>query len=233
MPEFDGMEPINFRVSMRNLTRNFHFWRTVEYKGIISSNSFTVRNMPSGVKSQFRVAAFNHGGWSIWSESTEYVCPGEKLAPLGFYSKWSRISEGGPLAVIDRMKAYPLVREDIQSGLRLLIAFGQKNDGFHKGKMQVIVAKTALDTLSTYKDDPEVLAQCFTVLGYAMRGKHFEAVEQDILNFGLPNITESCYQKFRNSTKVVGAIVFLQSCVSVDIQLISEQSNPRDTVESL
>ena len=226
-PPFDGRSATSYRVFMRNLTRNFAHWNAIPYRGSLTKNTLIVRNLPSGVRCQFRVQGYSQGGWSAYSEASVYVCPGDAFKPLDFHAKWSKISLGGPLAVVDRLRAYPFVREDWIKGMHLLLVFGQKEDGFHKGKIQLEVASEGLKALETYREDPQVIPVALKVLGYSLRGTHFEAVEREMLAQGLSTQGERCLTHFRHNTDVVGALVFLQSCLSPGITVIppAEHSN--------
>lgn len=168
-PEFDGALALNFRVSMRNSTRNFNHWKKVDYPGIISPIRFIIRNMPSGVHSKFRVEAFNRGGWSNSSDETEYFCPGLTLLPADPCAKWNRIAKGGPLSVVDYLMQFPFLREDCLRGLRLLIVFGQRDDGFHKGLIQLKVARVCTKAILIYKNDPEVNAYISSIIIHAFK----------------------------------------------------------------
>ena len=157
VPEFDGAPSINYRVQMRNLTRNFNLWKQVDYRGVITPLSFKIRNMPSGVHSKFRVEAFNQGGWSAASEETEYVCPGSAVTQPSKGVGWNRMAMGGSLSVVDHMSRHPYSREDALRGLRLLVVFGQRDIDFHKGKIQLKVAQRCIEALKTFRNDPEVI----------------------------------------------------------------------------
>lgn len=222
-PAFEGLPPTFYRLSMKNLTRNYNHWNYVDSKGAIAAQKFIVRNLPSGIQCTFRVEAFSRGGWSTASQDTGYVCPGEKFVPIDFYTRWTRLAAGGPLAIMDRMAAVPCVREENIRGLQLLVVFGQKDDGFHKGKMQLRAVEVAIRTLKIYKEDPQIIPSAVILLGYSLRGQHYQAIEQEILKNEIPKMMITYYIKFRNNTSIVNAIVFLQQCLTVDIAIIPEE----------
>lgn len=88
-PPFDGVPPLYYRLFMRNVTRNFSHWEEVYYPGRkIFTTKFLVRNLPIGVACQFKVEAFNHGGWSLCSEFSAYVTPGEDSLPISKAMRW-------------------------------------------------------------------------------------------------------------------------------------------------
>jgi hypothetical protein len=218
-PAFDGIAPTHYRISMRNLTRNYHMWSVIPYKTAITTQFFAVRNLPSGIKCQFRVEALNEGGFSSPSEPSPYVCPGETYAPIDFFTRWNRLAQGGPLAVIDRMKVCPLVREEYLQGLKLLVVFGQKDDGFHKGRIQISVAKACIYGLQVYTNDPDIVQAAIRALAYSLRGPNFQLVEDNITKEGTINLCAKYFNTFRNNTSIIMALGFLESCLSNDMVL--------------
>ena len=75
-----------------------------------------MRELPSGVPCQFRVRAYNSGGWGELSEATLMVCPGEDQTPMETMRKWKKLKQGGPLMIIDRLQEYPKHRLDQLKG---------------------------------------------------------------------------------------------------------------------
>ena len=81
-PAFDGISPSKYRLYMKNVTKNFNKWNVVYHPGDIRINTFVMKNLPLGVACQFRVQAFNVGGWGKLSEESRFVIPGEDLEPV-------------------------------------------------------------------------------------------------------------------------------------------------------
>lgn len=175
---------------------------------------------------------FSHGGWSAPSAATAYVCPGQKDNPVDFTTRWSRIAIGGPLSIIDRLKAHPHVREDYIRGLQLLIVFGQREDGFHKGAVAIGVATTAIQGLKIYLEDPLIIPAALLVLGYASRSAQYAVVEQMVVEGNVVAFCRQYHTLFRHDTKVIIAISFLQSCLSI-VTLIPDGEADDGEVEFL
>ena len=163
---FDGIAPTKYMIYMRNVSRNFNDWRPIYYPGIIALNQFLVRNLPQGVPCQFKVAAFNNGGWSCRSEETDLIIPGEEQMPLTTNRRWRRLVLGGPLAVIDRMQLYPFHLLDILKGLEKLLCFSQQEGGVHfdKGMISEKAALTAIYAIQCFPGNPDVAAYSFALL---------------------------------------------------------------------
>ena len=94
---------------------------------------YKIRDLPSGVPCTFRITGYNNGGWGMPSEETPFITPGEEYNPLPTLKKWSKLSLGGPLAIIDRMQLYPNHRDEQVAGLKKVYSFAMKSGGFHKG----------------------------------------------------------------------------------------------------
>jgi hypothetical protein len=73
---FAGVEPSKYQVDVRSNTRVCHMWKICPSPTDIVRPAFIVRGLPSGVPCQFRVKAFNNGGWS------KYVSGHTCLYPL-------------------------------------------------------------------------------------------------------------------------------------------------------
>jgi hypothetical protein len=61
----------------------------------------TVKNLPIGIPFDFRVKAYNSGGWSQFSESSTRVTPGKEYDPISMETRWALINQGGVLSIID------------------------------------------------------------------------------------------------------------------------------------
>ena len=72
-PDFDGVPPHKYDIEVRSKTRVYKTWRKVKTPASVTKTSYTVRELPSGVACQFRIRAFNNGGWSKYSQPTAMV----------------------------------------------------------------------------------------------------------------------------------------------------------------
>lgn len=110
MPPFDGIAPSRYEIYMKNVSRTYSDWRPINYSGIINYNKFLIRDLPSGVPCQFRVRAYNNGGWGAQSEPTLLTTPGEQFVPMSSKMRWKRLNMGGVLMILDRLRLYPYHR---------------------------------------------------------------------------------------------------------------------------
>lgn len=94
MPLFDGAPPLKYKVYMKNISRTFNKWFEVHYPGDITKPTFLVRNLPAGIACQFKVKAYNNGGWGELSDESNLATPGEDLSPVPDSQRWLRIREG-------------------------------------------------------------------------------------------------------------------------------------------
>lgn len=133
-PMFDGVPAKKYKIYMRNVSRCFNEWHPIAHSRDIETQKFTIRNLPAGVQCTFRVRGFNNGGWGMYSEETAMICPGEDQIPIPNHVRWKKLTMGGTLAIIDRLKLYPDHRHEYITGLRKILAFAMQNNGFHKGE---------------------------------------------------------------------------------------------------
>lgn len=222
-PPFDGVKPFKYRLQMQNVTRNFHHWEEVYYPGEIRKSKFIVRNLPMGIACQFRVCAFNNGGWGKYSEPTAYVTPGEENAVLPDHLRWKRLTQGGPLAILDRMELYPKHRNELHEGLKKLLAFGLCNSGFKSTQTSLHVAKTCMNILKEFKTDPELFAQALEVIRWALHGKAERKARFLCTSEGIEGIISEGLAVFRHNGAVVNAIQAVRSStLSKYIQPVGE-----------
>lgn len=167
--EFDGVPPHKYEIEVKNKTRVYKVWRRVITPADITKTAYTVRELPSGVPCQFRVRAYNNGGWSKFSLPTRMVTPGEHLTPLPTISRWMRITQGGPFAAVDIMNAHPLDRMEHVRGMKLLYAFAVENNGFLKGTLQLKAAHAACHCLINFHHDIELARLAFLTLLYCTK----------------------------------------------------------------
>ena len=210
-PTFDGIPPSKYKVAMMNVTRNFNVWADVYYPGDITKTRFLVRNLPMGIACQFKVAAYNNGGWGEYSDPTTHVVPGEKHEVLPDAIKWRRLRQGGVLAVLDRLETNSQYRAEFEGGLRLLLGVGQNGHGFKNVTTTLRVATVALKAISTYDMDPDICAPAFTLIGLCLRGVKFERkVRQLCLQMDIVKTVEKYLKHFRRNPYIMGSISFLR-----------------------
>ena len=210
-PPFDGILPFKYKIAMKNVTRNFNTWADVYYAGDIVKTRFLVRNLPMGIACQFRVAAYNNGGWGEYSEPTTHVVPGEQHQVLPDALRWKRLRQGGGLAILDRLESHYYYHSEFEVGLRLLMGVGQNNHGFKNTATTLRVATVALKALKTYSMDADVATYAFTLIGLCLRGKKFHhKVRQLIIAEDLAATVGKYLKYFRRNPQVMGGISFLR-----------------------
>eukprot|EP00597_Dinobryon_sp_UTEXLB2267_P006584 CAMPEP_0170093198 /NCGR_PEP_ID=MMETSP0019_2-20121128/26341_1 /TAXON_ID=98059 /ORGANISM="Dinobryon sp., Strain UTEXLB2267" /LENGTH=656 /DNA_ID=CAMNT_0010313939 /DNA_START=331 /DNA_END=2302 /DNA_ORIENTATION=- len=164
MPLFDGVPPIKYKVFMKNVSRTFTQWQEVHYPGDITKTSFLVRNLPSGIPCQFKVCAYNNGGWGEFSLESNFVTPGEDLDPIPDRQRWLRLREGGVLTILDHLDKHSHHRNDTYTGLKLIVGMGQTQHGYKNSAIALRVMFTSIHALKKYESDPEVLEYSFLAM---------------------------------------------------------------------
>lgn len=211
IPPFDGISPSKYKISMKNVTRNFSTWADVYYPGDIVKTRFLIRNLPMGIACQFRVAAYNNGGWGEFSEPTTFVVPGEQHQVLPDELRWKRLRQGGALAVLDRLESHYYYHSEFEVGLRLLMGIGQNARGFKNTATTLRVTSMALKALKTYTMDPDIACYAFTLIGLCVRGKKFNhKVRQLIMADDLAATVVKYIKFFRRHAQVMGSIAWLR-----------------------
>lgn len=222
-PLSEGISPSKYKIAMKNETRNFNVWAEVPYPGDITKTRFLVRNLPMGIPCQFKVAAYNNGGWGEYSDPTTFVVPGEQHEVLPNDMRWRRLRQAGILAVLDILEKNWFYHAEYVTGLRQILGVGQNAHGFKNTKITLRVAELALKALNTYNMDSEITTYCFTLLGLCLRGVKFERkVRQLCLSHHIVETVERNMKYFRLDPRVMGAIAFLrggmQKYLPVDIE---------------
>lgn len=205
-PPFDGIAPTKYKIYMKNITRNFHEWEEVHYPGDIMKTKFLVRNLPIGVACQFKVAAFNNGGWGKPSDPTSFVTPGEEQAEITQEMRWYRVRQGGVLAVLDQMSQYKNNREEQLIGLKILLGIGSCHCGFKSTKFGLLVAQKCFDVSQIFDFDPEIMSLVFHTLTWCLHGKSERKVRQLCMANHLDQLVGHHVDKFRHHSGVVNAI---------------------------
>lgn len=195
---------------------------SVAYNGDITKMKYKVRDLPSGVACTFRIEGYNNGGWGHPSEETPFITPGEEFSPLPFLKKWTKLSLGGPLAVIDRLKTYPNHRDEYITGLGKISSFAARSNGFHKGLVQIKVAEVGMHALDRFPDDKDIIALAFRVMACAMRGPKDRKVRLFLTQNGIVTKCDTYANKFRIDPFIVNNIVDLRKWIKL-INPIPEQ----------
>ena len=209
-PPFSGVQPTKYKIYMKNKSRNFNNWMEVYYPGDIQKTQFLVRDLPMGVGCQFKVQAYNSGGWSGLSEETIFVTPGEETEVVSFENRWKRLEKGGLLAVLDYMDICGANCEETRKGLHMIINYGQNGTGFKNARIALRVAALAIKCIKTFVLDSDVLSLSFTTLGWCIRGKPERKARQLCIEQGIVALVEECTAKFRTDGKVMNSIAWLR-----------------------
>jgi len=169
---------------------------------------------------QFKVQGCNSGGWGKLSLASDEICPGEKLMPMDDKLKWVRLNTGGPLAVVARLNSFPLQKHEFDTGLRMLVTFAQRSNGFQRENMQLQVARVAVHALETFFADSDLCAKAVMLLGYSLRGPNFDLVRTYLIEEEIADKVRSLVETFRNESRVVGAVTWLRGAMADDIEPI-------------
>lgn len=153
----------------------------------IHDTKYTVRDLPMGVACRFSVQAFNAGGWSQWSEPTDYVTPGEEDLPIPAHLTWKRLGQAGVLGILDHMVSLKQHRDAQLRGFQRLLAFGTCHHGFKDTSMALQVAQHCIWMLRNYSDDPDLLRYVLsTMIWTLVGGKYTRKVRTFYLQVPLP-----------------------------------------------
>lgn len=207
--EFDGIAPKEYKILMRNETRNFSKWTPIPYKGKITSNRFTIRDLPCGVPCQFKVAAFNNGGWSQYSVETIMICPGEDRLPIDRQLRWYRLSQAGVLGILDRLQAWPFHRGEHLEGMRRISSLGQMQRGYKKS-VALKVAVAAIHALYTFPNDPQIAPLAFMLMSYSLMGSGLKRVRVYLLQHDVGALCTKYLEMYRLNAAIVNAISYLR-----------------------
>mmetsp|Transcript_16244 Transcript_16244/g.24468 ORF Transcript_16244/g.24468 Transcript_16244/m.24468 type:complete len:885 (+) Transcript_16244:140-2794(+) len=231
MPAFDGIAPTHYKIYMRNNCRLFYDWSVVpgaefvpHETGKWRANRYNVSHLPSGVRVEFAVAAYNIGGWGNLSKASVSVIPGEELQPISITSQWKRVVKGGPLAVLDRLAEFPMNRYEHLIGLRYLVIFAQKEGiGFSRINVREKVSFLSLRCMRTFPLDNEICAPCITLIGYCIHGNMHKKLKNTLLKDGLVDEIMKVMNFYRTDSNVMNAINWLRRVMPRDIPPNCEQ----------
>ncbi len=210
-PPFDGYPPTKYKIFMKNVTRNFHFWNEVYYAGDITKTKFIVRDLPMGVACQFKVQAFNPGGWGAFSEATAFITPGEDQAVLPDSVRWKRLNQSGLFGIMDRMDLYPRHRKEQYLGLKMINGYALTGHGFKKVKLALRIAEVCLRSLEIYTYDPEIIVLTLNIIGWCLLGRAERKVRALLNQRNIKDIVEERLNRYRYLTTVVAAVQWLRT----------------------
>jgi hypothetical protein len=232
MPPFDGVPPLTYKVYMRNNCRIFYDWTVIpgaenvpyqpDQHGAVRYN---VNHLPSGVRVEFCVSAFNKGGWSELSKPSVFVTPGEELQPQSISLEWKKTLKGGPLAVLDRLARYPQYRDEHLRGLQSLLIFAQKEgaNGFIRINIREKVVILVIRSLQEFPEDHEIAALCLMLVGYAVCGQGAKQLRIRLVQSGFVEIVERFMKTHRTDTRLMNAIHWVRRVMPKDIPEYPEQ----------
>lgn len=215
LPDFDGVPPHKFQIEMRNRSRVFNEWKPIRYTPDIQTTRFRVRDLPSGVACQFRVSAFNNGGWSKESEETASVIPGEELTPLLTAGRWRLIAMGGSLAMLDKMKNEPGNRLEIALSLQRIASIAQKSNGFTKGTIQLRAAQAAITCMQNFPIDPEIAQYSLHLVGWCLlSGPATDKVKAYLASVPFLSLLTFLMESYRAHSGIVNSISFIRKSLA-------------------
>lgn len=209
-PPFCGVNTTAYRIFFRSESRNFHDWQVLPNVGPIPTSHYHIRNLTRGVECQFRVKAYNNGGWGSESLPSDEVCPGAGYTTISTAVRRSRLSMGGPLAILDRLELHPVTRTEHLWGLSRLRSMGQIASGYKRGNVQVKVALAAVHGLKTFPSDPEMIGAALSLLGWALVGPAKEGVLKILKDNKVAELSIEYMSKYRINCDVIGAVTLLR-----------------------
>eukprot|EP00981_Chlorochromonas_danica_P003524 scaffold659_cov192-Ochromonas_danica.AAC.37 len=210
-PPFDGVPPVKYKIHMQNVTRNFHHWEEVYYAGEITKTKFLVRNLPIGVSCQFKVSAYNNGGWSAHSDPTSFVTPGEEQGEITRDLRWHRVRQGGVLSILDQMTKYRINRDEQLIGLRILHGIGCCNSGYKSTAFALEIAQKCFEVAQSFPSDADIMTLVFNTLTWCLHGKSERKVRQYCNTNHLDELVARQADKFRHHTGLINSIQGLRS----------------------
>ena len=209
-PLFSGVSTSCYRIFFRNESRNFKEWMRLPNVGDVKTNYYKIKNLTRGVPCQFRISAYNNGGWGAESEPSDEVCPGSGYTTISTAVRRSRLSLGGPLAILDRLSLLPLTRDEHLWGLARLRSMAQIASGYKKGNMQKKVALAALHGLQTFQNDPELSGVALSLMGWTIIGPAQEQVIKILTQNSVIEKSIEFMVKYRNNCDIIGALIWLR-----------------------
>ena len=221
---FDGVGPTHYRIYMRNNTKLFFDWTVapgcarIDHIPGNKSMRFSVNHLPLGVPTEFCVAAANIGGWSKLSPPSVMATPGEDVLPYSAQKSWNLVSQGGPLAILDRLAKYPEHRHDHLTGFRFLIVFAQREGvGFSRLNVREKASAACMQALRTFPLDDEICTGAFTIIGYCLQGYMFKKLTNGLIRGGLLEEVKTHMHHYRNNSRVMNAVLWLNRALPTNM----------------
>lgn len=131
-PRFSGAPPLRYELQSRGTAKyDSQEWAPCAAWATITSSSFRVPHLVPGLAVRFRVRALNRGGWSSWSEGSDFVVP--MKSPLeGLALDMRRAAVRGLPAVLEAMRARATISEAQKFGAWQLVTVATKQRGFKR-----------------------------------------------------------------------------------------------------
>lgn len=200
-PAFTGSTPIKYDLQMRGIAKYNKTWKTVAStwsNGTIRKNRFHVPHLTSGLEHQFRVRAWNWGGWGEFSEESDLFIP----VAATTLSVQATIREaaneklgGGTRTLLSMMRKYSTSVEAIQLGCWMLSTQATTRPlGFARASVGREICYVLLTALKLYPNNAKLQAHALLVLGWACYGHHSAGAYADEL--GAREIIETAKARF-------------------------------------
>jgi hypothetical protein len=122
-----------------------------------------------GVSCEFKVSAFNCGGWSALSDETDGVIPGEDKIRL----KWRRLQQSGILGILDYLTVHSFAYEEQEHGLQIILNFLEikEEDPLKSMKLVIKLINRLFYNFHYYCNNPIILSLCFKIVGWCLMHK--------------------------------------------------------------
>ena len=150
-PGFTGSQPIKYDLQVRGIAKYNKTWKTVGAhvegplgpgnfgtrlwkNATVRKNRFNVPHLTSGLEYQFRVRAWNWGGWSEFSEESPLFIP-TAATTLSVQATIREAADLGTRNLLDIMRKYSTSMEAIQRGLWMLSTQALKDQGFSRASV--------------------------------------------------------------------------------------------------
>mmetsp|Transcript_37602 Transcript_37602/g.101955 ORF Transcript_37602/g.101955 Transcript_37602/m.101955 type:complete len:863 (-) Transcript_37602:894-3482(-) len=168
-PAFSGAAPLRYEVQMRGGAKYNRQWKLVGEWSVITKPEFNTPHLTTGLEVQFRVRAFNYGGWSEFSEVSEFFTP-TAATTLTVQETMKSAADLGLRNVIQAMRKYSTNGEAISLGCWAICRFAAENGGFARCSVGKEIVEVCLDAMKTFPLNAGVQAYCCLGLGWACYG---------------------------------------------------------------
>jgi hypothetical protein len=213
-PSFQGILPFKYKIFIKNNTRNYRKWLELAYPGEIRKTTFMIRNLPMGVSCEFRLSAYNNGGWSEQSEETDTVIPGEdRTFVLPKRIKWKRLQQSGLLGILDYLQLYDYSSEDQDHGLKIIFSLIQSYDSHYQTlsyKLLIRILDRIFFNLKRFPSYSAIITNSFLIIGFIMNHQKYDRkIRYYCVNNGLVSIIHEMKEKYFSSSSVMNAIQWI------------------------